>query len=114
MATTITSTDTTTQITMDAVVGNVEEITVPRGTRTVYIQSFDSLGTTRVPCYYADTGTDGAAIGADFFTIPEGVWVEPVGGEFVRGAGKTFYVASSVSSGILEVRTMSVIAGIAQ
>jgi len=92
------------RIVTDAAAGNVTKVTFHANTRTVTIEGYDAAGTTATACKVAYAGTDGAAIGADFYTIDAGAKLEiPVAGHARERDGAVLYIASTVNSGIVEV-----------
>jgi len=104
MAVTFTTADQIDRITVSATIGKVTKVTLENSTRTVTVQGFDSGGTIGTACKVALSGTDDAAIGADFWTVPAGVSLEiPLENERGRSVPAVIYIASSVASGIIEV-----------
>lgn len=89
---------------------NVVEVIFDEDVRFVEVLGFDAAGTGRDEVYIALTGTDGAALGADYETV---LATELYPRRFTmarrarRLGGFSLYLASDTASAIVEVRTSS-------
>ena len=89
---------------------NVVRVILHERVRYIEVLGWDAAGTGRDECYIALTGTDGAALGADYETVlatetaPRRITVAR---HARRLGGSSIYLASDTASAIVEVRTSS-------
>ena len=88
------------RITLDAVADTAQEIELPDNARGFVIQFLTSADV-GVLGKWAASGTDGAAIGSDYWTVPAGA---AMSFEYDRrGVGRSLFVASTTGSAIVEI-----------
>jgi hypothetical protein len=88
------------KLTNDANQGDVTEITFPTGTHGCVLYS-DGADT-----YYTDAGTDGAAVGNDYFVVPSGNAKVVRLDRSIYGSPPVIYIASSAVSGVTRIEPL--------
>ena len=91
----------TTRVSMDATPGNVEAVTLPSWARKITIQFKTSDDSTDEAGKIASSGTDGVAIGNDWFQVASGSALElvPSAGRARDDDGHVVYLAGASASG---------------
>lgn len=84
------------RITLSATADNVTKVTLQKNAKRLLIQGIG------VAVKLALTGTDGAAIGSDYWTIPAGAALEI---HLDRSDAREVYLASATTSAVVEVMT---------
>lgn len=102
MATTLTAFSAPKRITLNATVGLVTQVIVPAHTRFLEVRFENAVGQVAI------SGTDGAALGSDYYTVSANMTRDiPISnGTIGQGTSTTtmsFYIACSSASGVVTV-----------
>lgn len=98
------------RVVLSATPDNLTQINLHGDCRTVTVQAFKADGTTSDSCKIALIGTDGGAVGAEFWTVLSGGAFELnlEQGQAKNGAGNVLYIASLTASAIIEIYSQDV------